>query len=150
MAALHDGAGVVGAFLVAIATGVLALTLGQIAFALVKPIPLRAAIAATFAIPAALAGFHAVLGLSQIAVPSFLWREAFAWGGAILTGGTAWARMTVLAEPLLFLQPGQRGDGSVADPRSRDAQTPKPAVLSKSFQRRRRVVQGGARTNPAR
>ena len=61
---------------------------------------LRAVIAAAFAVPAAIAGYHAVLGLSQIGVPSLVWREVFAWIGAIVIGGTAWARMTVFAEPL--------------------------------------------------
>jgi len=47
-----------------------------------------------------MAGYHTVLGLSQIGVPSLLWREVFAWIGAIMIGRTAWARMTILAEPL--------------------------------------------------
>ena len=105
MAAFHGGAGVLGAILVGIVIGALTLGIGQVAFALVKPMALRAVIAAAFAIPAAIAGYHAVLGLSQIGVPSLLWREVFAWIGAILIGGTAWARMTVFAEPLP-LRPG--------------------------------------------
>lgn len=70
-----------------------------------RPLILRAAIAALFAVPAAIAGYHAVLGLSQIGVPSLFWRELFAWIGAILIGSTAWAQMTVFAEPLP-LRPG--------------------------------------------
>jgi hypothetical protein len=105
MAAFHGGAGVIGALLVGIVAGALTLGVGQIAFAVIRPLPLRAAIAAAFAIPAAIAGYHAVLGLSQIGVPSLLWREVFAWIGAIFIGGTAWARMTVFAEPLP-LRPG--------------------------------------------
>ena len=100
MAAFHGGAGVIGALLVGIVAGALTLGIGQIAFAVVRPLPLRAAIAAAFAIPAAIAGYHAVLGLSQIGVPSLVWREVFAWIGALFIGGTAWARMTVFAEPL--------------------------------------------------
>ena len=100
MAAFHSGAGVIGALLIGIVAGALTLGLGQIAFAVVRPLPLRAAIAAAFAVPAAIAGYHAVLGLSQIGVPSLVWREVFAWIGALFIGGTAWARMTVLAEPL--------------------------------------------------
>jgi hypothetical protein len=100
MAAFHGGAGVIGALLVGILAGALTLGVGQIAFAVIRPLPLRAAIAAAFAIPAAIAGYHAVLGLSQIGVPSLLWRDVFAWIGAIFIGGTAWARMTVFAEPL--------------------------------------------------
>ena len=105
MAAFHSGAGVIGTLLVGIVVGALTLGVGQIAFAVARPLLLRAAIAAAFAIPAAIAGYHAVLGLSQIGVPSLLWREVSAWIGAILIGGTAWARMTVFAEPLP-LQPG--------------------------------------------
>jgi hypothetical protein len=105
MAAFNSGAGVVGTFLAGIVVGALTLGAGQIAFAVVRPLILRAAIAALFAVPAAIAGYHAVLGLSQIGVPSLFWRELFAWIGAILIGGTAWARMTVFAEPLP-LRPG--------------------------------------------
>ena len=61
---------------------------------------LRAVIAAAFAVPAAMAGYHTALGLSEIGVPSLLWREIFAWAGAIVIGCTPWARMTVLAESL--------------------------------------------------
>jgi len=100
MAALDNGAGILGALLVGIVVGALTLSAGQVAFAGVRLIPLRAAIATAFAIPAAIAGHHAVLGLSQIGVPSLFWREAFAWLSAILIGSTSWARMTVLAEPL--------------------------------------------------
>ena len=105
MAAFHSGAGVLGALLVGIVTGAVTLAIGQIAFAVVRPPVLRAIIAAAFAIPAAIAGYHAVLGLSQIGVPSLVWREVFAWIGALFIGGTAWARMTVFAEPLP-LRPG--------------------------------------------
>jgi len=112
MAAFHGGAGVIGALLVGIVAGALTLGIGQIAFAVVRPLPLRAAIAAAFAIPAAIAGYHAVLGLSQIGVPSLVWREVFAWIGAISIGGTAWARMTVFAEPL----PLRSGGASQSEP----------------------------------
>jgi hypothetical protein len=105
LAAFHGGAGVIGALLVSIVAGALTLAIGQIAFAVVRPLILRAAVAAAFAVPAAIAGYHAVLGLSQIGAPSLIWREVFLWIGAILVGGTAWMRMTALAEPLP-LRPG--------------------------------------------
>jgi hypothetical protein len=105
MAAFHSGAGVLGALLIGIVTGAITLAVGQIAFAVVRLSVLRAVIAAAFAIPAAIAGYHAVLGLSQIGVPSLVWREVFACIGALFIGGTAWARMTVFAEPLP-LRPG--------------------------------------------
>jgi hypothetical protein len=105
IAALHGGAGVIGALLVGIFAGGLTLGIGQIAFAIVRPLVLRAIIAATFAVPAAIAGYHVILGLSQIGVPSLVWRQLFASMGAVFIGATAWARMTLLAEPL-SLRPG--------------------------------------------
>jgi hypothetical protein len=111
MAAFHGGAGVIGALLVGIVAGALTLGIGQIAFAVVRPPILRAAIAAAFAIPAAIAGYHAVLGLSQIGVPSLIWREVFAWIGALFIGGTAWTRMTIFAEPLPLLPDAASQDG---------------------------------------
>ena len=71
---------------------------------------LRAVIAAAVRRAGGLAGYHAVLGLSQIGVPSLVWREVFACLGAIFIGGTAWARMTVFAEPRpLRSERGSRG-----------------------------------------
>jgi hypothetical protein len=105
MAVFHSGASVLGALLVGIMTGTVTLAIGQIAFAVVRPVIVRAVIAAAFALPGAIAGYHAVLGLSQIGVPSLVSREVFAWIGALFIGGTAWGRMTVFAEPLP-LRPG--------------------------------------------
>ena len=105
IATFHSSPGALGALLVGVVTGTVTLAVGQIVFAVVRPPVLRAIIAAAFAIPAAFAGYHAVLGLSQIGVPSLVWREVFAWIGALFIGGTAWARMTVFAEPLP-LRPG--------------------------------------------
>jgi len=106
IAAFQSGTGALGALFVGIVTAAITLAIGQIAFAVVRPTVLRAVIAAAFAIPAAIAGYHAVLGLSQIGVPSLVWREVFAWIGAFFIGGTASARMTVFAEPLPLRRSG--------------------------------------------
>ena len=63
-----------------------------------SPIP-RAAIALLFAAPAAVAGYHATLGLAHIGVPSMAWRQVFAVIGAIAVGGTAFVRMSAMASP---------------------------------------------------
>jgi hypothetical protein len=60
---------------------------------------IRTAIALLFAAPAAVAGYHATLGLARIGVPSGAWSQVFAIIGSISVGGTAWARVA-LAEPL--------------------------------------------------
>lgn len=104
--AFHGGAGVIGALLVGIAAGALTLAIGQTAFALARSPIFRVAIAAVFAIPAAIAGYHVVLAMSQIGVPSLAWREVFACLGAVFVGGTAWTRLAVFAKPRP-LEPGR-------------------------------------------
>ncbi|MBK5653102.1 hypothetical protein QU42_01635 [Bradyrhizobium sp. UASWS1016] len=98
MLAFRDGAGVVGALLIGIASGGLTHVAGQVAVAVSRSLTLRVAIAIVFAVPAAIAGYHVVFALSQIGVPSLAWREAFACVGAACIGGTAWARLTVFAK----------------------------------------------------
>ena len=109
LAAFHSGAGVIGAIMVGTVAGVLTLGVGQAAFAISRSPFLRAAIALLFAAPAAIAGYHATLGLAQIGVPSAGWRDVFAIIGAILVGGTAWGRMTLLADPLPTSRPSPPG-----------------------------------------
>jgi hypothetical protein len=94
VAAFHGGSGVIGALVVGVLAG--GATLGQIAFATVRTPLTRAAIALLFAVPAAVAGYHATFGLAHIDVPLEGRREAFAIVGAVLVGGTAWARMSPL------------------------------------------------------
>jgi hypothetical protein len=50
-------------------------------------------IALLFAVPAAVAGYHAGLGLAHICIPAGSWRQAMAMTGAIVVAATAWARM---------------------------------------------------------
>jgi hypothetical protein len=73
--AFHSGAGVLGTPLVAIAAGGKSLAIAQIAFAVTRSLILRAIIAAVFAFPAAFAGYHVVLAMTQIGLPSLVWRE---------------------------------------------------------------------------
>jgi hypothetical protein len=49
------------------------------------------------ALPAAVAGYHAALGLAHIGVPAEGWRQAIAVAGAIIVAATAWARMALAA-----------------------------------------------------
>ena len=95
--AYHTGAGVLGTPLVAIAAGGMMLAIAQIAFAMIQSLILRAIIAAVFALPATLAGYHASLGMAHFGVPSPVWQEIFACLGAVSIGGTAWMRLTIFA-----------------------------------------------------
>jgi hypothetical protein len=109
--AYHSGAGVLGAPLIAVAAAGMTLAIAQITFAMTRSLILRAVIAAVFALPAAFAGYHVVLAMAQIGVPSLAWREVFACLGAVFIGGTAWTRLTVFTEPRP-VEPGRAmGDG---------------------------------------
>ena len=99
MLALHTGAGVLGALIVAAAASGVTLAIAQIAFAMTRSLGLRAVIAAVFALPAPFAGYYVVLAMAQIGVPSLVWREVFACLGAVFVGGTAWTRLTIFTEP---------------------------------------------------
>jgi hypothetical protein len=100
LAAFHGGSGVLGAIFFAVIAGAVTLVTGQIAFAIARTPLTRSAIALLFAAPAGVAGYQATMGLAHIGVSSQGWCDAFAILGAILVGGTAWARMTHLASPL--------------------------------------------------
>ena len=118
--AFHSGAGVIGAIFVGTVAGAVTLGAGQLAFAVARSLLIRAAIALLFATPAAVAGHHATLAVAHIGVSSQGWREAFAIIGAILVGGTAWGRMTLLADPLGSGRPPPSGS---AQPLLRAAST---------------------------
>jgi len=99
VAAYQTGAGEFGAFLVGLIAGALTLATGQIAVAAFRSPVIRAAIALVFAVPAAMAGYHAALGLAQLGVPAELWQRAFALIGAVAVGTTAWARLALPNPP---------------------------------------------------
>ena len=47
--------------------------------------------------PAAIAGYHAALGLAHIGISAEGWRQVMAVMGAIAVAATAWARMALAA-----------------------------------------------------
>jgi hypothetical protein len=91
--AYHMGAGPIGGAAIAMAAGATTLVAGQFAFAHSRSTILRTMIAAAFALPAAVAGYHLVLGVSTMGMPSDTWRHVFAIIGAAVVGSTAWARL---------------------------------------------------------
>jgi len=93
VAAYHHSTGLFGALLVALLAGAGTLAFGRLAFALSPSTLLRALIALLFAVPAALAGYEAAFGLVHLGMASNMWCGAFGAIGALLTGGTAFARM---------------------------------------------------------
>ena len=96
--AFETGAGVPGAIAIGLIAGAVALVAAQVLFAIVRSAAVRLVLGLAFAAPAAVAGYHAVLGLAAIGVPSEAWRQVFAVIGAAAIGATALTRLTMLAE----------------------------------------------------
>jgi hypothetical protein len=92
MWAHSTGSGVVGALFAGAAAAVATLVIAQVLFATIKSPIIRVALALAFAVPASLAGYHAVHGIVMLAVPSEGWRQVLAILGAIVVGVTAWIR----------------------------------------------------------
>jgi hypothetical protein len=95
VAAYHSGSGPIGAVLVGSIASSVTLVIGQISFMMSRSCVIRAAVALLFAIPAAVAGYHAALGLAHIAIPAEGWRHTLAVAAAIIIAATAWARLTL-------------------------------------------------------
>ena len=109
--AYHSGAGLIGAPIIAIVAGGMALAIAQTAFAMTRSPVLRAVIAVLFALPATFAGYHVTLAMAQIGVPSLVWQEVIACLGAALIGSAAWTRLAVFRETRP-VEPGRAIGGS--------------------------------------
>lgn len=97
----HAGAGPFGAIVVGFVTAGFTLAVGQFAFAVARSLIVRLVIGLLFAIPAARAGYDVTIAVAQFGIAQEWWREAFAVGGAIIVGGTAWARLSMQTNPAL-------------------------------------------------
>jgi len=100
VAAFHSGAGVIGALIVGFVAGGATLALGQIAFATTRTPRIRAIIGLLYAVPATFAGYQVSFARRPAsACPPGGWQTAFAVVGAVLSGVTAFSRMTLFAPP---------------------------------------------------
>jgi hypothetical protein len=93
------GSGPAIAIAAAFLAGAATLALGQIAFATVRSPSLRLALAVTFAVPAGIAGFHALERVAEVGNVGEPWTTVAAVLGSVAVGGTAWMRVAVPAEP---------------------------------------------------
>ena len=113
LAAFHSGSGFIGALIVGFLAGGATLALGRIAFATVRTPLIRVFIGLLYAVPATIAGYQVSSALAGIGVPPGGWHEAFAAGGAVLAGITAFARLALFIPPTT----GQRtGEGPAYSP----------------------------------
>ena len=100
LATYHSGSGPIAAIIVGAIISSITLIAGQITFTALRSPLIRTAIALLFALPAAVAGYHAALGLAHIGISAEGWRHAVAVTGAIVVAATAWARMALSARPV--------------------------------------------------
>ena len=75
------------------------LALGQIAFATTRTPLIRAVIGLLYAVPATVAGYQVSFALAGIGMSTGGWQTAFAVVGAVLSGFTAFSRMTLFVPP---------------------------------------------------
>lgn len=88
-----EGSGVMAAIAVGLIGGILTLIIGQVLFAVIRSPLWRLALGLMFAVPAAIAGYHAVHGITAMGVDSEGWRQALGVVGALFIGGAAWLRV---------------------------------------------------------
>ena len=94
MLALNSGAGTIGAIFVGIGAGTFTLLAAQFLFTAARSLIARALIAAVFAVPAAIAGYHVAYSLIGINESTEAWRQALGVAGAVITGAVAWSRLS--------------------------------------------------------
>lgn len=91
----HVNHGIVAALLAAALAAVATIAAGQFALGLARSDLARAAIGLVFALPAALAGYHAVHGIAVATMPGSAWQFAVSLIGAsviALASWTQWSR----------------------------------------------------------
>jgi hypothetical protein len=95
----ETGAGLVGAIVIGAAAAGMALGVGQLLLAILRPAWLKILVAMAFVAPAAIAGFHATHGIVKHTMPSETWQLVFSVVGAIAVAVTAFIRVTSLNAP---------------------------------------------------
>ena len=91
--AYHTGAGLIGAGFVGLVAGAVAFGLLVFLFETLRPPILRLAVALIFAVPAAIAGYALIHGITCNAVPSEIWRQIFCVIGGLVVGVSALMRL---------------------------------------------------------
>ena len=95
----ETGAGLGGAIVIGAAAAGMALGVGQLLLAILRPAWLKILVALAFVAPAAIAGFHATHGIVKNTMPSETWQLVFSVVGAIAVAVTAFIRVTSLTPP---------------------------------------------------
>ena len=108
---LHDaGQGIFLSIIAGLFIAGFVAALGEFAFARIRFAPLKFAIGLAYAVPAGIAGFHAAKGFAEFGGPVGLTVTLLSWLGALVVGGTAWARVSGWAEAISDPHPQQPFD----------------------------------------
>lgn len=93
------GAGIPGALIVAAIGAAVTFGLFQLLLLVARPTWLKLIVILAFVAPAAIAGYHATLGIVRLTMPSDTWQLIFSIVGAVAVGITAFMRLTLMAPP---------------------------------------------------
>lgn len=94
----ESGQGVFLSIMAGLFIGALVAAFGEFAFDRIRSVPLKFAIGLIYAIPAGIAGFHAAKGFAEIGSAGSVTITILSWFGALVVGGTAWARVSGWSE----------------------------------------------------
>ena len=94
MLALDNGASTLGATVVGVSAAACTLIAGRFLFVASRSPVIRGLIAAVFAVPAAVAGYHVVYGVLGFGESAEVWRQALGVLGAFVTAAASWWRMS--------------------------------------------------------
>ena len=120
LAALDGGGGIVGALLIGFVVSGAILAFGQIAVANTRTPLIRIVIGLLYAVPASIAGYQVAFVLAGLSMSPGSWQIAFAIAGAVLSGFTAFSRMTLFTP-----SPGGQGTGGTHSPIGRRPYDPR-------------------------
>ncbi|WP_299790789.1 hypothetical protein [uncultured Marivita sp.] len=94
----ETGQGISLSIIAGLFIGGLVAALGEFAFDRIRSIPIKLAIGLIYAIPAGIAGFHAAKGLAEFGSAGTVTITFLSCLGALVVGGTAWARVSGWSE----------------------------------------------------
>ena len=95
--AYQTGAGWLGAIVVGLIAGGVTLGIGQVLFAIARPMWARLLVALAFVAPTVFVGYHATHGIAKLAMPSETWQIVFSIIGAIAIGIATLLRVAGMA-----------------------------------------------------
>lgn len=95
----ETGAGIPGAVIVGAVAAATTFGLFQLLLLVARPAWIKLVVILAFVAPAAVAGYHATLGIVKLTMPSDNWQLVFSVVGAAAVGVTAFMRLTLMAPP---------------------------------------------------